>query len=176
MTGRTARHLVIAAALAGVGLALVASPAAAQPTTTGAIQGQVVDADTGESVAGVMVVVTSPALQGSQTAISDENGLYKITDLPPGTYLVAFSINQLTIQRPDVHVGVDRTTPVFQKIRLSQAPGEVVRITDTTPSIDPTSTTQGNETSAPIARNPNFGNTASRYVPPFGRLGARLTF
>ncbi|HEX3762190.1 MAG TPA: TonB-dependent receptor, partial [Kofleriaceae bacterium] len=34
----------------------------------------------------------------------------------------------------------------------------------------------GNETSKPISRNPNFGNTSSRYAPAFGRLGARLTF
>src|SRR5215468_205420 len=106
MTGMTARHLVIAAALAGVGLALLASPAAAQSTTTGAIQGHVVEADTGESLPGVTVVVTSPVLQGNQSAISDENGGFKITELPPGTYVITFYINQLTLQRPDVNVGL----------------------------------------------------------------------
>jgi outer membrane receptor protein involved in Fe transport len=143
MIGMTARHLVIAAALAGVGLVLVASPAAAQSTTTGAIQGHVVDADTGENLVGVTVVVTSPVLQSTQTVVSDESGGFKIAELPPGTYLVTFYINQLTLQRPDVNVGLDRTTPVFQKIKLSQATGEVVKITDTAPTIDPTSTTQG---------------------------------
>jgi hypothetical protein len=143
MTSMTARHLVIAAALAGVAVALSASPVAAQSTTTGAILGRVVDADTGESLAGVTVVVTSPALQGTQTAISDENGAYKITGLPPGSYLVTFYINQLTVQHPDVNVGLDRTTQLFEKLKLSQAPGEIVKVTGTPPTIDPTSTTQG---------------------------------
>ncbi len=143
MTSMTARHLVIAAALAGVAIALLAPPAAAQSTTTGAILGRVVDADTGENLAGVTVVVTSPALQGTQSAISDENGAYKITGLPPGSYLVTFYINQLTVQHPDVNVGLDRTTQLFEKIKLSQAPGEIVKITGTPPTIDPTSTTQG---------------------------------
>jgi outer membrane receptor protein involved in Fe transport len=143
MTGRTARHLVIAAALAGAGLALLAPPAAAQSTTTGAILGRVVDADTGESLVGVTVVVTSPALQGTQTTLSDENGGYKITGLPPGSYLVTFYVNQVTVQHPDVNVGLDRTTQLFEKLKLSQAPGEIVKVTGTPPTIDPTSTTQG---------------------------------
>ena len=139
----TVRHLVFAVALTGLAVQLPAVPRArAQSTTTGAIQGQVADADTGESLAGVTVVVSSPVLQGTQTAISDENGSYKIAGLPPGTYLVSFYINQLTVQRPDINVGLDKTTAVFQKIKL-QGAGEVVKITDTAPTIDPTSTTQG---------------------------------
>jgi outer membrane receptor protein involved in Fe transport len=140
----TARHLLIAAALGSFGIQwLAAPPAAAQSTTTGAIQGKVTDADTGEALAGVTVIVSSPVLQGTQTAISDENGVYKIAELPPGNYLVSFYINQLTVQRPDITVGLDKTTPVFQKIKMSQAAGEIVQVHDSPPSIDPTSTTQG---------------------------------
>jgi len=140
----TVRHLVIAAALGGFGIVSLLAPASAeaQSTTTGAIQGQVSDADTGEPLAGVTVVASSPALQGTQTAFSDDDGVYKISDLPPGSYLVTFYLGKLTLQRADITVGVDRTTPVFQKLKLSQA-AEIVRITDTAPAIDPTSTTQG---------------------------------
>ncbi|HMG52321.1 MAG TPA: carboxypeptidase regulatory-like domain-containing protein, partial [Kofleriaceae bacterium] len=138
----TARHLVFAVALAGLAVQLSAVPRArAQSTTTGAIQGQVTDADTGDNLAGVTVVVSSPVLQGTQTAISDENGSYKIAGLPPGSYLVSFYINQVTVRRPEINVGVDKTTPVFQKLKLGA--GEVVQVTDTAPTIDPTSTTQG---------------------------------
>ena len=35
---------------------------------------------------------------------------------------------------------------------------------------------RGQEQPNPVGRNPNFGNTTSRYAPAFGRLGARLTF
>jgi hypothetical protein len=34
----------------------------------------------------------------------------------------------------------------------------------------------GNESSAPIGRNPNFGHTTQRYSPFYIRFGARLTF
>jgi hypothetical protein len=34
----------------------------------------------------------------------------------------------------------------------------------------------GKESKDPIGRNPNFHNTASRYGPAYGRIGARLTF
>jgi hypothetical protein len=34
----------------------------------------------------------------------------------------------------------------------------------------------GAESSAPIGRNPNFGNTTARYTPLYVQLGARLTF
>lgn len=34
----------------------------------------------------------------------------------------------------------------------------------------------GEETSAPLQRNPNYGNTVGRYAPISGRFGFRLTF
>jgi outer membrane receptor protein involved in Fe transport len=141
----TATHVVLALALAATGLAqLVALPRAqAQSSTTGAIQGQISDAASGEHVAGVTVVVSSPVLQGTQTAFSDDNGFYKISELPPGDYLVTFYYNQTTVQRSAVNVGVNKTTPVFQTIAQSHGAGEIVAISDTPPTIDPTSTTQG---------------------------------
>jgi outer membrane receptor protein involved in Fe transport len=117
--------------------------AIAQSATTGAIQGAVTDSKTGEKLVGVTVTVTSTSLQGAQTAITDENGFYKISPLPPGDYLVTFYYLDLTVERTGVGVGVNRTTPVFQKLDQGKAGGEVVKITDTAPTIDPTSTTQG---------------------------------
>jgi hypothetical protein len=140
-----ARHLVLAAALGGLGIAELVDPAPAdaQSSTTGAIQGTITDEATGDNLVGVTIVVTSPALQNPQTAISDENGFYKIGDLPPGNYLVTFYYAKLTVERSGVVVGINKTAPVFQRLRLSQATGEIVKITDTAPAIDPTSTTQG---------------------------------
>jgi len=117
--------------------------ASAQSTTTGAIQGSITDSKTGEKLAGVTVTVTSTSLQGAQTAITDENGFYKIDSLPPGEYLVTFYYLELTVERSGIGVGVNKTTPVFQKLDQGKAGGEVVKITDTAPTIDPTSTTQG---------------------------------
>src|SRR5690606_12216040 len=68
---------------------------------------------------------------------------YKITKLPPGEYLTTFYYADLTVERRGVVVAVNKTTPVYQKLDLSKAKGEVIRIVDKSPTIDPTSTTQG---------------------------------
>ncbi|MBA3463395.1 MAG: TonB-dependent receptor [Deltaproteobacteria bacterium] len=133
------KHLFLSTALLGA----FASSAYSQSNTTGAVQGAVVDSKTGEKLPGVTVIATSPSLAQAQTAITDENGGYKITDLPPGDYLITFYYADITLERGGVNVGVNKVTPVFQKLNQAQAGGEVVKITDTAPTIDPTSTTQG---------------------------------
>ena len=106
--------------------------AGAQSVTTGAIEGTVVDQAPGEALPGVTVVVSSPALQGDQTAITDENGFYKITDLPPGEYLVRFYYNDTTVDRAGVNVSVNKSTPV--KMQLEQkSGGEVIEVRDAAP-------------------------------------------
>jgi Carboxypeptidase regulatory-like domain/TonB dependent receptor/TonB-dependent Receptor Plug Domain len=139
-----AKHLLLAVALGAAGLRAVHAPAPvhAQSTTDGAIQGVITD-KAGERLVGVAVTVTSPALAGAQTTLTDEAGSYKISPLPPGEYTVTFYYLAVRLERKGVSVGVNKTTPVFQQLDLSQAGGEVVRIDDSAPAIDPTSTAQG---------------------------------
>ncbi|HWU90503.1 MAG TPA: TonB-dependent receptor [Kofleriaceae bacterium] len=140
------RHLLIAATLGTSGLvAHLHDPATAraQSTTSGAIQGVITDKATGEKLPGVTVTVTSPSLQGAQTALTDESGAYKISELPPGEYIVTFYYLDIRLERKGISVGVNKTTPVFQQLDQQKAGGEVVTITDSAPTIDPTSTTQG---------------------------------
>jgi len=117
--------------------------ASAQSSTAGAIQGVVTDGKSGEKLAGVTVIVTSPALSQTQTAITDENGAYQVGALPPGDYLVTFYYADITVERSGIRVGIDKTTPVYQKLNMAAAGGETIKISDTAPTIDPTSTTQG---------------------------------
>ncbi|HWO20157.1 MAG TPA: TonB-dependent receptor [Kofleriaceae bacterium] len=140
-----AKHLLFAAMLGTSGLLAVRAPAPvrAQSTTDGAIQGVVTDKATGEKLIGVAVTVTSPALAGAQTTLTDESGSYKISPLPPGDYIVTFYYLSVRLERKGVSVGVNKATPVFQQLDLSKAAGEVVQIDDSAPAIDPTSTTQG---------------------------------
>ncbi|MGE3544113.1 MAG: TonB-dependent receptor [Kofleriaceae bacterium] len=145
----SAKKLFIAATLgmAGVGVMhlLVPNEARAQSNTSGAIQGTISDTKTEEKLAGVTVIATSPSLPQAQTAITDENGQYKISDLPPGEYLVTFYYANIVLERSGIAVGVNKVTPVFQKLDSSSpaAAGEKIVIEDTAPTIDPTSTTQG---------------------------------
>jgi len=136
----TTRKIILATLL----VAALAAPAAAQNATTGAIQGVVTDASSGDGLAGVTVVVTSPALQGTQSALTDGQGVYKITNLPPGTYSATFYYgSDITVRRNNIVVSINKTTPGYVKLNASQAGGEVIVIDDKAPTIDVTSSKQG---------------------------------
>jgi hypothetical protein len=127
---------------------------------TGTITGVVTDARSGEKLPGVTVVATSPALTGTQTAISDDSGAYHITGLPPGTYQVSFYYADKNIERSGVKVDKGKIAQVAQKIDQSGGGGEVIKITSTVPTIDPTSTTQGITISRDYTKNvPVAGRT-----------------
>ncbi len=135
---------LILAMVLGTGGSLVATATApelhAQGSTTGAIQGRITDAKTGEALAGVTVVVTG---QVSNTTITEDDGTYKVNDLLPGSYLVTFFYGDVTIERRNIDVGLQKVTPLFQKINTQAAVSETIVIDDKPPTIDPTSTTQG---------------------------------
>ena len=140
------RSLLLAVLVGGSGTALhLIDPnmAHAQSSTTGAITGVIKDKATGDVLPGVTVIVTSPALQQSQSAITDDKGEYKVTDLPVGDYLVTFYFADITVERSGIHVGINTATPVYQDIDQSKAGGEVIHVTRVAPTIDPTSTSQG---------------------------------
>src|SRR5712692_9141490 len=68
------------------------SPVAlAQSLQTGNITGKVSD-NTGARTPGVTVTLTSPVLITSRTVATDQEGTYRFTALPPGTYALAFEL------------------------------------------------------------------------------------
>ncbi len=139
------RNLFVAAILGTSGLVShLHDPAlaVAQSGTTGAVQGVIKD-EKGDALTGVTVIVTSPSLSQTQTAITDDKGFYSVGQLPAGDYLVTFYYADKTIERSGIHVGIGKSTPVYQTINTSEVGGETIKIQDTAPTIDPTSTTQG---------------------------------
>ena len=101
MTGRASLRTVVP----GIVLTLAAGGAdlLAQGRQTGAIRGDVVDAQ-GLVLPGVTVTVSSGALQGARTTVTGANGDYQIVALPPGDYLVRFEL--------DGFESVEETAPV----------------------------------------------------------------
>ncbi len=94
--------------VAPVAMLLFAGAASAQ--STGQIVGIVNDAATGKPVAGALVIATSKALQGEQTAVTDAKGAYTIPALPPGLYkLVAQLQGYKPAERTDINLRVDFT-------------------------------------------------------------------
>ena len=124
------RYLIICAALA------ISSVAHAQSSTTGAIQGRVINAATKAPMPGVTVWATSPSLIEPQTAITDEDGRYKITELLPGTYTVTFYDDVTTVERRNIRVGANDVVPVFQALK----PGEEIIVEGAAPQIKVSST------------------------------------
>jgi outer membrane receptor protein involved in Fe transport len=76
---------------AGLVLLLVAAPAPAQ-RITGQITGTVQD-ESGAALPGVVISLSGPAVVGTQTAATNNNGLYRFLALPPGNYDLAFALD-----------------------------------------------------------------------------------
>ena len=60
-------------------------------TGTGRIKGRVVAADTGMPVRRASVQISSPELRETRSVMTDAEGRYEITELPPGTYRISAS-------------------------------------------------------------------------------------
>jgi hypothetical protein len=87
---------------------LFAGTAFAQTTST--ILGVVTDASTGKPVPGAVIIATSSALQGEQTAVTGNDGSYRITLLPPGEYKLAVQLEGFKpAERSDITLRTDKT-------------------------------------------------------------------
>ncbi|MFT3697495.1 MAG: carboxypeptidase-like regulatory domain-containing protein [Kofleriaceae bacterium] len=76
----------------------------------------------GEPAVGATVVATSPALQGEQVVITDENGTYMISALPAGYYTLTVYYNDMTTIRENVMVS--EYTPQTSDLTLKYEPRE----------------------------------------------------
>src|SRR5688572_31243535 len=74
-------------------MALACAVTTLAQTTTGTITGRALDAS-GGVLPGVEVSITSPAMiGGARTAFTDEQGVYRFTQLPAGEYRVSFRLS-----------------------------------------------------------------------------------
>lgn len=93
--------------------------------TTGKISGVLTDADTGEPLIGVNVIVERTALG----AATDVDGAYVILNVPPGLYTMTFSyIGYQAVRVMDVRVNVDFTTRLNQKLTQTTLEMEAVEV------------------------------------------------
>lgn len=125
----------------GAFLVSFAVPVHAQvSSTTGAINGKVSDA-TGGVLPGVTVTATSPSMQGSRTAVTDEGGDYRFPAVPPGEYRISYELTGFgTVVREGVRVGLGFTATVNTEMRVASLQ-ETVTVTGDSPVVDVTATT-----------------------------------
>ena len=103
---RSVSITLIAGVLSLLSLFPLANSAQAQTTAAG-IVGTITDA-TGAVLPGVTVTAKGPALQVPQVlAVTDENGQYRLSPLPVGTYTVTYELSGFqTLKREGVQLQV----------------------------------------------------------------------
>jgi len=129
--------------------ALFAGSVFAQTSTTGSIEGTVTD-QTGASVPGIAVKVSSANLISAQTATTDDSGRFRILNLPPGKYTVTVESEKgfAKFERADVEVNLSRTSQVEVQLQPAGASASVT-ITDTAgAAVDVSGTTTGSNVSS----------------------------
>ena len=127
--------------IAGLSLALVLSigtQARAQGRQTGTLRGAAQDS-TAAVLPGVTVTVTSDALQGSRTTVTDLNGNYEIIGLPPGQYTASFALQGFTSVDAPVTVPLGRMAEVNVSMQVG-AVAEAIQVIAVVPT--PLATTE----------------------------------
>jgi outer membrane receptor protein involved in Fe transport len=150
----------------------------AQSSTTGSIEGSVTDTS-GAAVPGATVKVTSPNLISPQSATSDDNGRFKIANLPPGRYAVtveAAGKGFAKFEKNDVEVNLSRSSAFEIQLQPANV-GASVTITDTSgAAVDVTANTTGSNVSTEQFSNfPTQRTVQSLYsiAPTVARSGLR---
>ena len=123
-------------------LALLLSPTlpAAAQTISGVIAGVVKDPQ-GAALAAVSIIVTNPGTGRSYVASTDDQGYYRIPEIPPGEYQVTAELGGFQTEKHiTVRVSVNRLT--LENFALQIPPKvEVVEVTSQAPMTDTTGAT-----------------------------------
>jgi outer membrane receptor protein involved in Fe transport len=150
----------------------------AQSSTTGSIEGTVVDQN-GAAVPGATVNVSGSNLISAQSATTDDSGRFRVLSLPPGRYTVtveAVGKGFSKFETKDVEVNLSKTS----SLDIALTPGQVgatVNVTDTGgAAVDTTQNTTGTNVSSDQFSNfPTQRTVQSLYsiAPTVARSGLR---
>ena len=137
----------IVAVLAVVAWGCVLVPATAQ-AQSGAIEGVARDT-TGAVLPGVTVEASSPALiEKVRTALTDDQGVYKIVELRAGTYTVTFTLPGFaTVRREGIELSTGFTATVNADMRVGDV-AETITVSGASPVVD----TQNTQSQQVVAR------------------------
>jgi Carboxypeptidase regulatory-like domain/TonB dependent receptor-like, beta-barrel len=150
-------------------LALVPAVALGQ-TSTSVLTGNVIDTATKAPVADVVVTATSPGLQGEQVVVTDATGLYRVPQLPPGTYTLRFEKETYRpYTRAGIDVAADRTLRLNVELLPETAGSETVTVVGTPPTVDIGSSATGTTINQEFVRN-------LAVARPGGLAGANRSF
>ena len=110
--------------------------------TQGRLTGTVADAQ-GAVMPGVTVTVTSPAMIGAQSTVTEANGKYLFPSLPSGTYRVSFELSGFQkVNRENINVVSGQTISADVQLQVASL-AESVTVTGASPVVDVTTTKVG---------------------------------
>jgi Carboxypeptidase regulatory-like domain len=117
-------------------LVLLTAPAAAQiGQNFGELVGKVTD-EQGEVLPGVAVTLTGATIMGSQTASTNEQGIYRFPAVPSGTCKITFElVGFSSLARDGIVVPVRQTITVDAQLKVA-ALQETVTVTGNSPVVD----------------------------------------
>ena len=102
-----------------------------------------VQLEDGSLVPGVSVAATSPKLVGKTTSVTDENGVFRLVNLSPGSYKLVFSLQGFqTVVQENVLIAIEQTLNLKITMKLGNIE-EAVTITGQVAQIDVKSTAKG---------------------------------
>ncbi|PYR04455.1 MAG: hypothetical protein DMF99_31935, partial [Acidobacteria bacterium] len=118
-----------------VGAMAFGADAAFAQVSTGGIRGIVRD-DTGGVLVGVTVEASSPARMGTAVVVTDNDGAYRVENLPVGQYSVTFSLSGFaTVRQEGIRVEVGRSIELDQMLKVS-AVAETLTVSGQAPVVD----------------------------------------
>src|SRR5688572_19464824 len=124
-------------------VALVATPLlASAQRTTGDIRGVITD-ESGAILPGVTVTLRGRTVPGAPTTVTNEAGIYRFPNLPPGTYDIKAELQGFaTSEQTGIPLSLGGTAELNVQLKVSKL-AETVTVVADTPVVD-SSTTQVN--------------------------------
>lgn len=123
-------------------LILITTSAFAQSTTAGSIVGSVKDSSDA-ALPGVTVELSGPAMQGTRTSVTDSQGTYRFSNVPPGeNYKLTANLSgfaPITKNISRVYLGQE----AHVDMTLRAAVAEAITVTAEAPLVDVSRTTTG---------------------------------
>ena len=130
------RKLAVAVMVLASAVVATPTPLLAQAVQTSTLSGTVKDG-TGGVLPGVTVTVSSPSqVGGTQTSITDSQGIYRFPALHPGVYQMEATLSGFkSMRRSDVTLQLGTTTTIDVALPVASV-SETVQVTGETPVVD----------------------------------------
>ncbi|HKB78737.1 MAG TPA: TonB-dependent receptor [Thermoanaerobaculia bacterium] len=147
-----------------------------QGVQSSTLEGKVLGPD-GAGLPGVTITVSSPALMGERTAVTEATGSYVVRGLPPGNYTVRFALEGMQTIERKMTLTLGTTSEADAQMKVT-AVAEAITVTASSPTVLENTTVGANIKNdtvqeLPVGRTPTgIGSLAASVT---GDRGGRTT-